>query len=329
MSDISDLEKKIMQDKALFKFYTMEELVLPWVDNEIYVSENPLFLGYETIDKELRGNLRGKVCVTIGKGGSKKSLGVLNAANHNSIKMGEKMICLYSSMEMPAIEVFGRALNYSMDHEDEQGFNQATKVLPNRIKEGVVKKEDVVKDLQKLMKEYYGNSLIISEKSGMTSAMYRKFIQIIKKKHGDCHMLIIDGLSMMNGEGRDRTRIVDDISREIKEIALEENVFINVIVHATKAATKTQRDLTGYARDSEKIIDNADFSMSYSQILVDGMEDEYRDDIGYIYFHDKRGTGAVRKIVYEFDKRTLRMTESETHKASDYEVKKKKGRFDY
>jgi hypothetical protein len=103
-------------------------------------------------------------------------------------------------------------------------------------------------------------------------------------------------------------------TKELKELAIEFNIAVFLIVHASRGEALDTRDLRNKIRGSEKVIDNSDAAIYLSQIVdADKSFDnltEYRKDIGYIRCYNKRGSGNYTNVVYDFDENTLLMSES-------------------
>jgi hypothetical protein len=132
----------------------------------------------------------------------------------------------------------------------------------------------------------------------------------------------VDGLSMMGGKGTE-TELYSQNSADLKQLANEENILVILICHVSKGAEKWTRDLSRNIRGSEKILDNCDFYATLSQIQEANNPELYRQDIGFINFVDKRGTGKTIDVVYSFDPKRLKMAESMLDPSLFYESVKK------
>ena len=66
--------------------------------------------GFSKFDEDLRNNLRGKLGIFAGYGGSKKSLFALNLSCHNAFKQSGKAV--YSTMEMSATNLLDRVIDF-------------------------------------------------------------------------------------------------------------------------------------------------------------------------------------------------------------------------
>lgn len=282
---------------------TPEDLVNEYIDSKMLAKENPLSFGMPTIDDELNGELRTKTAAIIGYSGTKKSLFAFNVAMNSSIKHRSRGI--YSTMEMSYDAMLERIIDYAVEVGD-KNIN-ASRHIREQISRDTMYL--LAKRLQDGLKESYGNYLLLNQKNGHTYKTYKTLITEAKNRYEKVDMLVVDGLSMMGGAGSEREKM-DEHTMMLKELAKEEKMFIPIIVHASKGEDRHTRDLSSKARGSEKIIDNCDmcFSLSLVQDPLDPGRD--RNDQGYIRLWNKRGSGNVVNVIYNFDSIRLNMTES-------------------
>jgi len=294
-----------------------EDLVLKpfggWVDDwyqSILPEQNKLSLIFPSFDGVLKHKLRGKVAIIMGKGGTKKSLYAQNLAFYNIFNHGARII--YSTMEMGANELNSRFIDMS---NAKPSKNTSVELEEKELEDEGYAKKYVKENITPM----YNDKLLITQNTGLQTKHYDTLIEKAKIEWGEVDMLIPDGLSMMGGKGEE-TELVNRHTKELKQLAIKHNIFIPLIVHVTKSSEKTTRDVSKYARGSEKIVDNCDFHISMSLCLKDfstmlgdevGIEDEFRRDIGYIRLVDKRGSGEVVSKIYHFDDRNLLMEESD------------------
>jgi len=135
---------------------------------------------------------------------------------------------------------------------------------------------------------------------------YYKLINTAEGQYGPVDILIVDGLSMMGGKGTEM-ELVNRHTKELKQLAIDKNVLVVLIVHVTKEGDKTTRDLSKLARGSEKIIDNCDFYVSMSLFKRPSYDDEetFEDQYGNIRLVNKRGSGNIIDQVYYFNTQRL------------------------
>jgi len=165
--------------------------------------------------------------------------------------------------------------------------------------------------IEKHLAPVFSDKLLITQNTGLQVRDYDLMLEKASAQYGPVDILVPDGLSMMGGDGTE-TELVNKHTKELKQLAIKWNVFIPLIVHVTKEAERDTRDLSSYARGSEKIMDNSDFyvSLSLARNNFAKTDDEtFQSDIGYARLVNKRGTGNAVDVTYNFDLKRLLMTE--------------------
>lgn len=289
--------KKPLEDEIQLKSFG--EWIPDW-ENYVLQEQTEMSLCFYDLNNLMKGRLKGKLGVVMGYGGSKKSLFALNVCLRN-MKQGE--ISIYSTMEMSAPQMINRIIDHEV-YVEGQPLN-AHEVLTAQYRKDVNEGRKFLKD--QLAKEI-GNKILITANSRMTYAHYKTCIDKCREMVGQPSILVVDGLSMMGGKGKE-TENYSDNSRDLKELAKEENIFILLIAHVTKGAELHTRDLSRHVRGSEKILDNCDFYMTMSQIQIPSEPERYMRDMGFINFYDKRGSGETVNMVYNFEPRRLKLTD--------------------
>ena len=277
------------------------QLVDDWINNELEIKKNPMTTGFEDFDKDLRSNLRGKLGIFAGYGGSKKSLFALNLSCHNAFEQKGKSV--YSTMEMSATNLLDRMIDFQYGRVTQGIVSQrAVDYWRNNLTKD--NKEEIKKELEKGLNEYYGDRLLITQQSRMKPDDYREIIDKALEDHGEINTLIVDGLSMMGGVGSE-VELYSENTAHLKEIANEYNIFVGLIAHLSKGADIDTRDVRPFIRGSQKILDNCDFAFMFS-LIKDAVNDgEIEKDKGYIRLINKRGTGNVINQIYSFDEDRL------------------------
>lgn len=279
-----------------------------WFDEwvEYYTKEaKKLSCIFREIDEDQEYNYEGKLCCLIGKGGSRKSffaqniLGV-NVLNHDALS-------IYSSMEMGKVEVVNRLLDIMLDPIDDNiSSSESLKGMVRQDKEGTRKG---VKDTFAHIDEH----LILNNQAFMTAEEYDKMIEKSIQVHGGIRMLVVDGLSAMGGKGTE-TEVYSKNTLALKEIAKKYNVFVVLICHTTKEAKPYIRDPAPFVRGSEKILDNCDFTIGFSQLIdkYSSTPDNltYSRTYGHIKYWNKRGTGLTINKIYFFESQTKKFKET-------------------
>ena len=303
MRSASDtIAKKKVTRKASFR--PLADYIEDW-EREQVDETSPVWTGFSNMDNDLKGKLRGKLVVVAGYAGSKKSLFCQQVLLKN-IKEG-KQVGLYSSMEMSPSSVVDRTINQSFNGSYKGSVSEAVREAYKLEKQGA---RDFI---QKHIVEMYGSRLMVSSDGSMNSDHYRQALLDTRERLGRVDILVVDGLSMMEGSESELAS-ANKHTKELKELAIEFNIAVFLIVHASRGEALDTRDLRNKIRGSEKVIDNSDAAIYLSQIVdADKSFDnltEYRKDIGYIRCYNKRGSGNYTNVVYDFDENTLLMSES-------------------
>ncbi|MBW3128856.1 primase C-terminal domain-containing protein [Hymenobacter profundi] len=248
------------------------------------------------IDEDQEHNLKGKLAVFIGSGGTRKSYFLQNVITHNVLGYGQRV--LYSSMEMGKPETVNRFLD--MYFEPEEGL-AASKRLQRYAREN----KDDTREMLRLGSQTINDQLILTSVGGKTTQDYERDIQNTIRLYGSLDILAIDGLSVMGGKAKDETERFNLITLELKELAKRYNLFIMLICHTTKACAAHTRDARPFVRGSEKILDNSDFSISFANI-IDAVRStpeniQYASHLAHIKYYNKRGSGKMLNQLLQFD----------------------------
>jgi replicative DNA helicase len=284
--------------------------VSEWADEwfkSILPENNKLSLSFQLWDDEFKGKLRGKLVPIIGYGGTKKSLLALNIAYDNIIRGLGK--CIYSSMEMGATEILNRLIDLRIPSESI--FNAHNELEFHHNKTGRIDAGEFYKN--KFAPFFKGN-FFITENTSLQTDSYDRLLTKFKEQDKQIDILIVDGLSGMGGSGSE-TELYSKHSKELKDLANKWKLLVLLICHVSKGGKKTDRDLSDKVRSSEKIIDNSDFYITTS-LFEHGSE--FNKEFGNCRLVNKRGTGNVIDVIYQFDHIRLSMLQSEK-KLTDFD----------
>lgn len=312
MSGTDGLKQQLKGINERFKLETPSDLVPQYTEDKLYAKENPLLFGIPKIDEVLDGDLRGKVIAVLGLAGAKKSLIAAQCCNVNASKYQARAVA--SNMEMDNTNFLGRLIDYALDpYENKAGdykesasrYHKRTLTRPNQQAQN----DFLIEKLDK----FYGNNLVVNGTCGMTINDYRQLLDACLEKYGKVDILMVDGMSATGEDGSETDRY-SKVSMGLKSIAKEYKILITVICHLSKtsggqAISEYTRDSRAWVRGSQKIIDDLDICICMSQIK-DDVTEEPRHDKGYIFMHDKRGTGKRVKVVYDFLHLNLLLVES-------------------
>lgn len=272
-----------------------------WI-NSIKPEHNKISLYFPKWDKILRGKLRQKLVVMFGYSGTKKSILAKLISKYNADIYNNTV--LYSSMEMGAVDVINRIMDMSISDCDYNASYYLERL--NRDKPDFVSKQ--YDEFSKM----YGDKLLITEKSSMDCSLYDKCLTKCKQNGNKVDILIVDGLSMMGGNGTEN-ELYSKHSKELKDLSKKWNILILLIAHVSKGGDRMDKDLSKHVRGSEKILDNCDYYISVSQMENDDMSDEkYRNDINNFRLVLKRGKGYALDVLAWFNEKTLILSETES-----------------
>lgn len=291
--------KKPIEDEIQLKSFG--EWIPEW-ENYILQEKTEMSLCFSDLNILMKGRLKGKLGVVMGYGGAKKSLYALNVCLRNMKKTGE--ISIYSSMEMSAPQILNRIIDHEV-YVENQPYN-ASEVIAHRYYQDINEGRKFLRDE---LSEVIGNKIQITPKGRMTYEVYKTCIQKVKETVGTPTILVVDGLSMMQAVGSETDSYTKNTA-ELKELANDENIFVILICHVSKGAELYTRDLSRNIRGSEKILDNCDFYMTMSQVQEKNDPEQFRKDIGFVNFYDKRGSGEKVNLVYGFEPLRLRLSDS-------------------
>lgn len=285
--------RRTEKEKQPLSVVTFSEMWPVFVES-LKDADNKLSMVFPAIDGVFKGKMRSLVGIILGYGGAKKSLYAQNVCYKN-IVAGNR--CLYSNMEMGLSTLTARFIDIAT-----YGFANAlaSHHLEKKFKEG----NDITVAVNNLL-PYFTDKLLVSSNSNMTAPQYDELITQITADRGRVDILIVDGMSMMGGSGTEMER-ANEHSKALKELANKWNMLVLPIVHVSRGEDLTTRDLTRRARGSEKIVDNADFFVTLSQIKSGK---DYIPHRGYYHLWDKRGTGLRVERSWHFDDDALVMVE--------------------
>jgi hypothetical protein len=159
----------------------------------------------------------------------------------------------------------------------------------------------------------YSDRLLISQNGNLTTADYIYFNDEVTRLYGAVDILVVDGLSMMGGSDTE-VELTRRHTKELKAYANETGQCVFLIVHVSRGMGRTKRDVSELARGGEKIIDNCDMYICFSNIIDHEMstseDDVYKKELVYARFVNKRGSGNVIDKVLSLNEKTLHLEDS-------------------
>ena len=265
----------------------------------------PLQCLFERVDGDQELRLGGKLACFIGSAGTMKSYLVQNIIRQNVINNGSIVAC--ASMEMSQIATTGRFLDLmSVDPEAQE--ESVSRVIRDNAPAAKEQMYDYLTNWYGKLEE----KIHFESKSFTTVDDYDNWLVQIESTYGKPDILVVDGLSLMGGSGSEMDRYSENTA-DLKELAKKWDLFIPLICHTNKEADEFTRDSRPFARASGKILDNMDFCMCASKVINPGSTIDNIDAAegkGHVFYYDKRGTGRVRRIVFDIHPYTNVITES-------------------
>lgn len=120
--------------------------------------------------------------------------------------------------------------------------------------------EDDVKRIESIMKEIDSSELYIDDTSNATIKYVRIKIKRMIREHG-IKFVVIDYLQLMDGEGKNREQQIANISRGLKNIAMEMNIPVMALSQLSRAVESrggSKRPMLSDLRESGAIEQDAD-----------------------------------------------------------------------
>lgn len=308
-------QNKASSSTGVKTWFALNEQI-PDILNALDEKSGAYDLVFDEFNQLIKGDIKGKLIVIAGQGGTKKSI-YAQEILFNNARMGMRGI--YNNQEMSKTQFLKRSINMYRGR-------YASSKLWDVFQELYAKdQEEATKKVQEMLKDDFSKRIIVDYKLASNTAHYKSIIEQVEAAYGDVDMLVVDGLSMMMDTGGEKES-AESHTRELKYLANEMGIPVVALVHVTKSVPKHTRDLTPYLRGSGKIYDNADIFVSCSLIVdnerTNGEDIVYRNDLGYLRLFDKRDSGETVNVVYNFDGNTLMMESSGLDPAS-LEVKTK------
>lgn len=164
--------------------------------------------GIANLDEYTGGLFPGDLILIAGRPSTGKSGLMGHIAISNAI---QNNITVLFSLEMSAPKIALRMLSNLCNLEIWK-----LKKIGNR-------KEEEQKKMIEKAEQIKNSSLFIETTSGIDVSMIRSVLQKIKMKHGKIDLVIIDYLQLMSGEGLNENNKLENISKNLKRIAMQYN----------------------------------------------------------------------------------------------------------
>jgi KaiC/GvpD/RAD55 family RecA-like ATPase len=261
-------------------------------------------------DKALGGSLqRGNYYGLIGMEKSCKSLWAAYLAAENA---KEGVATLYLNGEMSGMQFIDRLVSKEVGVELIAGL-ESKEIIGKTAK-------ILIADMQAKLR----SNLFVHNGSGFTKEMIASTKRGIEHKTGKkIGIIVVDGHSQMSDEKKDESRSAIHNSGILKELAKEEDVVILDILHTSGSCYSHLRNQFEFVRGARKVTANMDGHFSFSRCIDQGASTKediiYREDVIYIRYVDKRGSGEVVSKVLKVSRPMVMTATSDDPRM--YEVK--------
>ncbi len=203
-------------------------------------------IGFESIDKKIRGISPGEICCILGKTSVGKSAFLEFVALYNAIHLNKPVLMF--SLEMPVEGIFERACQAK--------WNMTGLEVEKLFQENILEANDKTLELHKLIPNFY-----CCEDSGLDLKSIEERIIWAEKEHykEKTGLVVIDYLGLIRGQGTSIYEQSSNIAREIKNIAKRVDVPIIYLSQVSRSYDlKSALDISA-ARDSGAIEEASDF----------------------------------------------------------------------
>jgi replicative DNA helicase len=205
----------------------------------------PMSTGFAALDKKLNGGLRGgQLVVVAGRPKMGKTAFALNIANH----IAQDYSVQVHSMEMPLSELHARNVA-SIGHID---LDHLTDPQHKMTDEDWPRLTHAVQKINRM-------DLYLDDKPALTLMDIRMKAKMTKRRYG-LHLLVVDYLQLMSGEGDNRNAEIEAITRGLKALAKELDIAVMLLSQLNRELERrpNKRPIPSDLRDSGSIEQDAD-----------------------------------------------------------------------
>jgi archaellum biogenesis ATPase FlaH len=227
----------------------------------------------------------------------------------------EGIASLYVNGEMSALQFLDRLVSKELNVELEEGL-KSKEITADSAATLISEMSDILKD-----------NVIIHNGNGFTGQQIadKVFYERNVNKR-DIRIIFIDGLTQMafSKGGNEITSAIDN-SAVLKEVAKVTDTAIVFLVHTSGNCVPHFRHTAENIRGGQKLVANMDGYFCTSRIIDPELtrDDDvfYKEDLMYLRYVDKRGTGAIVSNIIDI-KRPMKIIATDIHPES-VEVKLK------
>jgi replicative DNA helicase len=215
-----------------------------------------LSTGFADIDKMTHGLRGGDLIILAGRPSTGKTLLAINIAENTSIK--NNGVSLIFSLEMSAEQLIERSLS------------SIARVDAGKLKTGVFTQDDCNK-MSASLPAFNNSKFFIDDRAALAIADIKAACRKIKKDHG-LSLVVVDYITLMDGDGESETIRVGNISRGLKMLARDLDVPVIAISQLNRGVEhrNDKRPTMADLRSSGSIEQDADLILLL-----------YRDEVYY------------------------------------------------
>ena len=206
--------------------------------------ENPLLLPWDETNETIGGIFPGSLVTVAGRTGSGKSSFALQAAKHLAASGART---LYVSLEMSARQLAARII------ASESGLRQKD-LLRRKITDW-----DAVNGALDIAAGF-GKKLLFGTE-GHTVAEIKNLIATAEPK-----AVFVDGVNLMRGPGESARIVLQNITRELKQIALENDIVIFILAQLNREAAKETVPSLANLKESGSVEEDSDVVILLSSV---------------------------------------------------------------
>ncbi len=236
--------------------------------------------GIPDLDALTGGFEPGQLIILAARPGVGKTAFALGVADH-AARAGRT--ALFMSLEMPARELSMRVMA------------QRSGVSVHAMRAGT-RNDDHWSALTRVSGEAARQRLFIDDKPAITLAYLRARAKRLARKHG-LHLIVVDYIGLMRGEGQNRTQELGSISRGLKALAKELAVPVIACAQLNRAVESRtdRRPQLHDLRDSGEIEQDADIVLMLDRPELTNSAPEWKG-VGELFIRKHRNgpTGDVR-----------------------------------
>lgn len=273
------------------KVYSLDDAANRYLEYINALQERKILLGFEKLDKHLRGIAPGEVCEVIARTGVGKTAFLLNVIKQ--VIHEQNVPVLFFSLEQPLAQIYERAVQISSEIEGsriEKEYNSVAKALHMEAQ------------------QYY-DKLFVVEEDYLTYEELKDFTLLAKDKIGRMPPLVcIDYLGRMKGGGINSYEVTSELAKLTKLFAKELDVAVLYLNQTSRAGKTGAEEITfDSARDSGVTEEAADFILGMWRPELNKEDAQKRDYEELVISVLKNRKGRIGQHTYKFVKPYLRV----------------------